>query len=42
MKGEVVTEEQIDAWADEAERGYSVERVRRGGPSDSGGWSGLG
>lgn len=31
MKGEPVTEEQIQAWADEAERGYSVERLRRGG-----------
>jgi Ribbon-helix-helix protein, copG family len=31
MKGEPITEEQIQAWADEAERGYSVERLRRGG-----------
>ena len=31
MKGEPVSEEQIQAWADEAERGYSVERLRRGG-----------
>lgn len=31
MHGEPVTEEQIDAWADEAERGYSVEQLRKGG-----------
>jgi hypothetical protein len=31
MNGEPVTEQQIQAWADEAERGYSVERLRRGG-----------
>jgi hypothetical protein len=31
MKGEPVTEEQIQAWADEAEPGYSVDRLRRGG-----------
>ena len=33
MNGEPVTEEQIQAWADEAERGYSVERLRRGRPA---------
>jgi hypothetical protein len=31
MHGEPVAEEQIQAWADEAERGYSVERLRKGG-----------
>ncbi len=31
MNGEPVTEEQIQAWADEAERGYSVEQLRKGG-----------
>lgn len=29
--GEPVTEEQIQAWADEAEAGYSVERLRKRG-----------
>lgn len=31
MKGEAVTEQQIQVWADEAERGYSVEQLRKGG-----------
>ena len=31
MNGEPVTEEQIQVWADEAERGYPLERLRRGG-----------
>ena len=31
IRGEPVTEAQIQAWADEAERGYSVERLRTGG-----------
>ena len=31
INGEPATEVQIQAWADEAERGYSVERLRRGG-----------
>lgn len=30
-KGDAVTDEQIQAWADEAERGYSVEQLRKGG-----------
>ena len=29
INGTPVTEEQIQAWADEAERGYDVERLRR-------------
>ena len=37
MKGEPVTEEQIQAWADEAERGYPVERLRRSGRPAVGG-----
>lgn len=31
MHGEPVTEEQIQVWADEAERGYPVEQLRKGG-----------
>lgn len=31
IRSEPVTEEQIQAWADEAERGYSMERLRKGG-----------
>lgn len=31
INGEAITEEQIQAWADEAERGYPVDRLRRGG-----------
>lgn len=31
IKGVPVTEEQIQAWADEAERGYDVEQLRRRG-----------
>jgi hypothetical protein len=31
IRGETVTEEQIQTWADEAERGYPVERLRRVG-----------
>lgn len=31
ISGVPVNEEQIQAWADEAERCYSVERLRRGG-----------
>lgn len=31
MNGVAVTEEQIQAWADEAERGYAVEQLRKRG-----------
>lgn len=31
MNGVPVTEEQIQAWADEAERGYAVEQLRKRG-----------
>jgi hypothetical protein len=31
MNGKPVSEEQIQAWADEAERGYSVEELRKRG-----------
>jgi len=31
IKGMPVTQEQIQAWADEAERGYDVEQLRRRG-----------
>lgn len=31
INGDAVSEEQIQAWADEAERGYPVDPVRRGG-----------
>lgn len=31
INGAPVTEEQIQAWADEAERGYDVEQLRRRG-----------
>ena len=31
INGVPVTEEQIQAWADEAERGYDVEQLRRRG-----------
>jgi len=31
INGAPVTEEQIQAWADEAERGYDVETLRRRG-----------
>ena len=31
INGVPVTEEQIQAWADEAERGYDVETLRRRG-----------
>lgn len=31
INGVPVTEEQIQAWADEAERGYEVEQLRRRG-----------
>ncbi len=31
MQGRPVTEEQIQAWAAEAERGYSVEQLRKRG-----------
>jgi hypothetical protein len=31
MNGKPVSEEQIQGWADEAERGYSVEELRKRG-----------
>ena len=31
MNGKPVSEEQIQAWADEAEQGYSVEELRKRG-----------
>lgn len=36
IKGVEVTEDQIEAWADEAERGYDVEQLRKRGRKPAG------
>ncbi len=36
VKGTLVTEQDIDSWADEAEQGYDVDRLRRRGRKPAG------
>lgn len=36
IKGKPVTEEQIEAWAEEAERGYDIEGLRKRGRKPAG------